>query len=408
MLKGRWPAMLVFAAVLAVAAFSLVRSGDVAPLAAAILWIVATVAVSLLLRPAVDEPASNPRLPSDDEQPSAAAVIAALPGPAILVAPNESIATFNEKARNVLAGLRRGMPLLAATRQPDLLQAVRQARALGSTERVLYEERVPVERRIEAVVAPASGAEGQPPHLVVAFRDLTEEARIEEMRADFVANASHELRTPLATLQGFIETLQGPAKNDPAARERFLGVMAGQAARMTRLIDDLMSLSKIEQREHVMPEGVADMHQIVESTAQSLEPLASESGVEIVVASATGPALVRGDAEELEQVVQNLVQNAIKYGRRGGRVRIGVDRRGGEGGRIAVSVSDDGPGIAPDHLPRLTERFYRVDVPESRNRGGTGLGLAIVKHILNRHRGELLIESEVGKGSTFTALLPTL
>jgi two-component system phosphate regulon sensor histidine kinase PhoR len=408
--RHRWLAGLGSAVVLAVAASALVRSGDLAPVAAALAWGLSTVAIALLLWSTENEPARSATIPSQvaATHPSAATVIAALPGPAMLVAPDDTIAAFNVKARELLAGLRVDAPVSAATRHPDLLAAIRQARTLGSTQRVRYEERVPFERSIEAVVATAPAAQGGPAHLVVAFRDLTEEARVEQMRADFVANASHELRTPLASLQGFIETLQGPARNDPVARDRFLGVMAGQAIRMTRLIDDLMSLSKIEMREHVIPDGVADIHQIVTSTAQALEPLAKDANVKVEVVEPDDHALVRGDAQELEQVVQNLVQNAIKYGRRGGHVRIAVARRGGPTGKIAVSVADDGPGIAPEHLPRLTERFYRVDVPESRSRGGTGLGLAIVKHIINRHRGELLIESEVGKGTTFTALLPAI
>ncbi len=172
---------------------------------------------------------------------------------------------------------------------------------------------------------------------------------------------------------------------------------------MTRLIDDLMSLSKIEMREHLAPDGAVDANMIVRSTAEQLETLAKEAGVRIEIENGSAPVMVRGDAEELEQVVQNLVQNAIKYGRQGGYVRIDIERRGG---RITIRVADDGPGIAAEHLPRLTERFYRVDAPASRSRGGTGLGLAIVKHIINRHRGELVITSEPGKGSVFSAVLP--
>jgi two-component system phosphate regulon sensor histidine kinase PhoR len=229
------------------------------------------------------------------------------------------------------------------------------------------------------------------------------------MRADFVANASHELRTPLASLKGFVETLQGPAKDDPAARERFLMVMSEQAERMTRLIDDLLSLSRVEMREHLPLGAIVELNDVMASVIQSLQPLAVAAGVAIELAGSAEPAEVRGDRDELVQVFQNLIHNAIKYGRQGGRVDIAVARRSPGQGRpaeIVATVADDGPGIAPQHLPRLTERFYRVSVAASREKGGTGLGLAIVKHILNRHRGELTIASQIGQGSTFCVILP--
>ena len=385
------------------AASALVRSGDLATVTAVLLWIGASVFVIWLLNSAGTGPTGRPLAQSTQDQlPSAETLMSALPNPSILVSPDDTILAFNSEARKLIGGLQRGLPLTAATRHPDLLGAIRQARASGSPQSLQYEERVPIERRVEAVVAPIGDT--APTHLIIALSDLTEFARTEQMRADFVANASHELRTPLAALKGSIETLQGPAKEDPAARERFLSVMASQASRMTRLIDDLMSLSKIEMREHLAPDGVVDANMIVRSTAEQLETLAKETGVRIEIENESTPVMVRGDAEELEQVVQNLVQNAIKYGRQGGYVRIDIERRDS---RVAIRVADDGPGIAAEQLPRLTERFYRVDAPASRSRGGTGLGLAIVKHILNRHRGELIITSELGKGSVFSVVLPS-
>jgi two-component system phosphate regulon sensor histidine kinase PhoR len=229
------------------------------------------------------------------------------------------------------------------------------------------------------------------------------------MRADFVANASHELRTPLASLKGFVETLQGAAKDDPAARERFLEVMREQTARMSRLVDDLLSLSRVEMREHLPLPARVDLEDALAHVVQVLQPLAAQAGASLELARLGRPALVRGDRDEIVQVFQNLIQNAIKYGKQGGQVRIAIGEEPAAGSRPArftASVADDGPGIAPEHLPRLTERFYRVDAAASRERGGTGLGLAIVKHILNRHRGELLIRSRVGEGSTFTVTLP--
>jgi two-component system phosphate regulon sensor histidine kinase PhoR len=243
----------------------------------------------------------------------------------------------------------------------------------------------------------------------VQFRDLSEQDRLAQMRSDFIANASHELRTPLASLRGFIETLEGPASEDSAARKRFLSIMSAQAARMTRILDDLLSLSRIEMRAHVPPTGNVSVGAVLKEVCQGMEPLAHEAGISINLnLPQTPPLQVRGERDELVQVFQNLVQNAIKYGRRGGRVDVSLKvdpatspRRP----RLLASVADDGPGIEAEHLPRLTERFYRVDTATSREKGGTGLGLAIVKHILNRHRGDLKISSEVGKGSTFTVSL---
>jgi two-component system phosphate regulon sensor histidine kinase PhoR len=228
------------------------------------------------------------------------------------------------------------------------------------------------------------------------------------MRADFVANASHELRTPLAALSGFIETLQGPARDDAGARERFLAIMGAQARRMARLIDDLLSLSRIELNAHRRPDTPIDLVPIVRLVADGLETLARDRGVAVHVEAATSPLMVLGDRDELLRVFENLVENALKYGAAGKRVDIALSLgQTAEGEPEArVAVRDYGPGIAPEHLPRLTERFYRVDVTESRAQGGTGLGLALVKHILNRHRGRLSIDSTPGQGATFTIHLP--
>jgi two-component system phosphate regulon sensor histidine kinase PhoR len=245
------------------------------------------------------------------------------------------------------------------------------------------------------------------PALLITFRDLSEQDRLARMRADFVANASHELRTPLAYLKGSVETLLGPAKDDAAARATFLKTMGEQAERMSRLVDDLLSLSRVEMREYLPPSGEADLGAVVADVAQTLAPMAQQAGIAVSLSGWDEAAMVRGDHDELAQVFQNLVQNAIKYGRTGGKVDVRLTREPGTRlVRYRVDVIDDGPGIAPQHLPRLTERFYRVNVAASREKGGTGLGLAIVKHILNRHRGELLITSKLGQGSTFSVILP--
>jgi two-component system phosphate regulon sensor histidine kinase PhoR len=230
------------------------------------------------------------------------------------------------------------------------------------------------------------------------------------MRADFVANASHELRTPLAALTGFIDTLLGPARDDVAARARFLAIMKTQANRMARLIDDLLSLSRVELIEHMHPESPVDLVPIVRQVVDGLQTLATDRNVEVNVTPPEKPVLVAGDRDELTRVFENLTENALKYGASGKRVDIGFAQDAARDGsaEALVTIRDYGPGIAAEHIPRLTERFYRVDVKQSRAEGGTGLGLALVKHILIRHRGRLVIESEAGKGATFTARLPLI
>jgi two-component system phosphate regulon sensor histidine kinase PhoR len=267
---------------------------------------------------------------------------------------------------------------------------------------------VPVERWTEAQIGAVNPSRGGP-LVLVQLRDLTPMRRAERMRVDFVANASHELRTPLASLLGFVETLQGPAKNDTAARERFLEIMRTQANRMARLIDDLLSLSRIEQRVHLTPATPVDLATIVRQVADALAPLAADRGVEIALDMPDRPLLVLGDRDELIRVAENLVENAIKYGGSGGRVEVALAARGEEPGRPAeavLTIRDHGPGIPTEHLPRLTERFYRVDVADSRDKGGTGLGLALVKHVVLRHRGRLDIASTPGEGALFTVTIP--
>ncbi len=248
---------------------------------------------------------------------------------------------------------------------------------------------------------------------LLSLHDITELKRAEQMRADFIANASHELRTPLATLTGFIETLRGPARDDPEAGERFLAIMSGQAARMTRLVEDLLSLSRIELNEHVPPQGRVALAAVLDHLAQALELRAAERGMWIRLRLPPDLPAVQGDRDELTQLFQNLLDNAIKYGRPGSEIAVDartLRRPAANGERVSspsvtVAVRDRGDGIARDHLPRLTERFYRVDTARSREMGGTGLGLAIVKHIVSRHRGLLEIDSTPGEGSVFTVVL---
>lgn len=340
-------------------------------------------------------------------------IIAGLPDPVIVLERDGLVLASNSPARAIAANLMRGAPLSFALRAPEVLDAVRHAARSAEARRVEFFQRVPSDRWFEAyavpVVLPESIA-GRRDLIIVTLHDLTPLRRVEEMRVDFVANASHELRTPLASLSGFIDTLQGRARDDPQARERFLAIMKEQANRMARLIDDLLSLSRIELKAHVQPGQHVDIAAIVRQVVDGLQTLAGDRKVDIAVNLPSTPQIVRGDHDELVRVFENLVENALKYGASGGRVDIAVTRDAGEGhgGETVATIRDYGPGIAPEHLPRLTERFYRVDVADSRAQGGTGLGLALVKHILHRHRGRLLIASERGKGATFTVRLPSI
>ncbi len=284
---------------------------------------------------------------------------------------------------------------------PELVEAIRAASLTGKAQRIEFSARLPSPRWSEAFVAPVAlsgGAPGRAGVVVITVHDLTPIRRVEEMRADFVANVSHELRTPLAALTGFIETLQGPARDDPAARERFLGIMQAQAWRMARLIDDLLSLSRIELRAHQRPDTPVDLVPIVRQVADGLQTLARDRDVAIEITAPAEPLMVPGDRDELIRLFENLIENGLKYGASGKRVDIALAPLRRRQGEARVSVRDYGPGIAAEHLPRLTERFYRVDVGESRAQGGTGLGLALVKHILNRHHGRLSIDSKAGRG----------
>ena len=338
------------------------------------------------------------------------AVVAGLPDPVVALDRDGRVLALNERARALAPALRQGEPVAFALRMPELIEAIGRAAAEGEEQRVVYFERVPLDRWFETIVMPVKRESGleRPDLVLLTFHDLTPLRRVEEMRADFVANASHELRTPLAALLGFIETLQGSARDDAKARTRFLAIMQEQARRMARLIDDLLSLSRIELNAHRRPDTPVDLGPIVRQVADGLETLARDRGV-IVHADAAKALRVPGDRDELVRVFENLVENALKYGAAGRRVDIKIGSGASADGvsEAQVSVRDYGPGIAPEHLPRLTERFYRVDVTESRAQGGTGLGLALVKHILNRHRGRLTIDSAPGEGATFTIHLPT-
>lgn len=331
---------------------------------------------------------------------------AAVADPLIIFDRTAMIVHANAAAFAAFGGIAPGLSLSLKFRAPEmqtLLDSILSGNVASDV--VDYTEKLPVER---AYRVSASSVGHGTDLFVLVFKDQSEARRIDRMRADFIANASHELRTPLASISGFIETLRGPARNDPAAREQFLQIMQNQTGRMARLIDDLLSLSRLEMKPYLKPGTEVDLRQTVDSVIDSLGPLARENGVAIERDFAEGPLDVPGDRDELFQVFENLLENACKYGQSGGRVVVSIAHSdaGPEPG-IDVTIRDFGPGIAEEHIPRITERFYRVDVENSRTQKGTGLGLSIVKHILTRHNARLSIKSEVGKGAAFSVHLPT-
>ncbi|ESR27408.1 phosphate regulon sensor histidine kinase PhoR [Lutibaculum baratangense] len=389
----------------------LMLSGALHPWIAVLSFLTAAAVVSAawpVLGGHIPATAPTPNVIAGTDRSDLLAFAEALPDPCLLVDRYMRVRHQNGAAAELLGKVESTQPLNFVLRAPEVSEAVLEVVKGRGPRVVTYFEKVPVDRWFEATVRRVTREQGPQELFLVLLRDLTEAQRVERMRADFVANASHELRTPLASLIGFIETLQGPARNDAKARERFLEVMAVQARRMSRLIDDLMSLSRIELKAHMRPGTVVDLAPIVEHVAEAMQPLAAGQGVEIRVEVRERPVQVVGDRDELAQVFQNLIHNAVKYGHSGGSVEIELRRQARGGTRpeaAVVTVRDHGPGIPPEHIPRLTERFYRVDVASSRDKGGTGLGLAIVKHIMTRHRGQLTIESEVGKGAAFSVFL---
>ena len=336
-------------------------------------------------------------------------IVERLPDPLIVLGADRSVRRANAAARAAFGG-----DIGSVLRHPELRAAIDRAMAAGAAAAPQIAQLhvpVPVPRELQAVVVgldtPLSGGGG----VLAVLSDRTREKRVERMRADFVANASHELRTPLASLIGFIATLRGPAADDPPAQARFLEIMAEQAERMNRLIDDLLSLSRIEIIEHQAPAEQVDLQGLIERSLAGFEIAFRQRGTTLDFQTTPGLPDILGDTDQLEQVMQNLLDNALKYGRQGGTIRVRLEKAA-PGGTfpprpgLVVSVADDGAGIAKQHLPRLTERFYRIDTGRSRAVGGTGLGLAIVKHIVNRHRGVLAIESEADAGSVFRVWLP--
>ena len=339
---------------------------------------------------------------------SAQALLDAVPEPVLIVNNLGAVLCANREYRTVF-GIPSGDPyVLLRFRTPEVQAMLKAAFAGVQMEPVVFEERTPVDKWFRIACLPLTAPENAEHALhLVHFRDLSESRRIDQMREDFIANASHELRTPLASLIGYLETLAGPARNDAPARDRFLTIMQEQAARMSRLVNDLLSLSRLETQMDRSRFGPVDIADVVASTVRSFKPAAAKASVEMIVDLQIEGATVRGNRDELTEIVENLVDNALKYGRSGKRIEISV-RPAEIAGAPAVefAVRDHGEGIAREHIPRLTERFYRVNVEASRERRGTGLGLAIVKRIVARHSGTLAIDSRLGVGSVFTITLP--
>lgn len=334
-----------------------------------------------------------------------------MPDPALMLNAHGKVLYMNQGARDIFGPNPLHQHLSSFIREPDFLDAVSKAPRQKMAQEVIYTERVPFERKMRVTISRFKGARNNVwiPSILVTFRDLTEHGRLDQMRSDFIANVSHELRTPLASVLGFIDTIQGAAKDDIKARDNFMKIMRDQVERMTRLINDLLSLSRVEMEAHISPRDRVDLNEIVDYVVKTLEPLADEREISLNIESDLEVADVRGNRDELIQLFQNLVQNAIKYGESEGNVSVFLNRVieiEGQAPSISVVVKDDGAGIAAEHLPRLTERFYRVNVQSSREKGGTGLGLAIVKHIATRHKGELKITSTLGEGSEFKVLMP--
>ncbi|MEJ6394430.1 ATP-binding protein [Gymnodinialimonas sp. 2305UL16-5] len=339
-------------------------------------------------------------------------VIEAVPDPMLHLGPSGEIARANTAATQMFGTWIVGRSHDAVIRQPGLLSRIEAMQAgegasEGRFERSDQSGVTQFKVRLTSLVDTG---------LLLHFTDITHLREAEEMRRDFVANVSHELRTPLTAVLGFIETLRGPARNDPEAQARFLGIMEDEARRMNRLVSDLLSLSRVESEERVRPNEDVDLHAVLQGVIAALRPGAEDAGNSLVLECGDclgdGTSRIWGDRDQVMQVFLNLCENAMKYGGPDKPVRIFMAREMGtgllKGPVLRVDVTDEGEGIDSLHLPRLTERFYRIDTHRSREMGGTGLGLAIVKHIVNRHRGRLRITSEIGRGTTFSVQLPAI
>lgn len=336
-------------------------------------------------------------------------ILAGIPLAAILVDPDSSIIVINAMAEDLFGLGLQGRHYITVLRQPALLECVENCLQQNRETQTRFAKFSTTHDMVfDAICRPVNLDRGQ--GALLTLQDVTPFEEAGQMRRDFVANVSHELRTPLTALAGFIETLRGPARDDSVARERFLGIMEHETSRMNRLVRDLLSLSRVESEQRIRPDEKLDVVGVIEAAVVALRPMAQENDVRLVFDAPAEPVLLTGDSDQLQQVFVNLLENGIKYGAKNVDVTVEIEQFSLDSHLrspgVQIIVRDQGEGIDPRHLPRLTERFYRVDGHRSREMGGTGLGLAIVKHIVNRHRGRLKIESELGKGSKFTVILP--
>ncbi len=351
----------------------------------------------------IPHPTSDPlpeRIPDTKGEDAFQALLEALPDALIVVTEKGDVVWFNQKAKNIAPQLSVSTPLSFALRNPAISDAILRA-AKGETTTIEIRQNIPVDQWTQLTAARFQN-KGKT-MVCLNLRDETAQKQSERIRADFVANASHELRTPLASISGFIETLRGAAKDDPESRVHFLDIMQSQAARMSRLIDDLLSLSRLEQHLHITPNDSVDLVLVIAQVVESLSVLANENSVALHFTPEIQQLNITGARDELIRAFENLIENAIKYGESGKKVEIVLST---DTQNAKISIRDFGEGIAARHLPRLTERFYRVDESHSREKGGTGLGLALVKHIVNHHKGKMDIESMLGEGTTVTLRLP--
>ena len=299
----------------------------------------------------------------------------------------------------------RGKNILRVIRNNELERILNQA--LETDQGIEKQVRIlmPEPRFFRVHVTPLKGAGRERAGVVALLRDITERKRLEEMRSDFVANVSHELRTPLTSIRGFSETLLDGALEEPAVARQFLGIINAEAERLTRLIDELLNLSKIESHESVLQKQPVELAPLIERTIAIFQPRAGEKDIAIQLAIAGDIPPVQGDPDMLSRVLINLIDNAVSYTPAAGWILVRATASAGE---VKVDVQDNGIGIPPESLPRLFERFYRVDKARSREQGGTGLGLSIVKHIVEAHGGTVQVKSKVGEGSTFSFILPLI
>jgi two-component system, OmpR family, phosphate regulon sensor histidine kinase PhoR len=411
-LAGQLPLLLATAGVV----LAFVGAGGLRLDIAIVGYLILAAIVTLLQQPVVtvtrmvEVPTPLP-VPADVGDDVLPALVEALGDPGIVLDRRGAVVYRNTAASRQYPNLQLGRVMTLVLRNPDLVTAIEGSLRTGEPRSVELHETLPAETWDKVVVAPLRHPDrdwfsDDNRQVLVTVQSLTDLKRVDAMRTDFIANASHEMRTPLASLIGFIDTLLGPAARDAAAREKFLGIMRSQADRMSRLIDDMLSLSRIEMHQHVRPTGTVDLAGLLREVREGLQTQAKAAELEVVLTLPEHPVTVTGDRGQLYEVFENLIDNAIKYGATGKRVDVTLSQIERSGLRHQVSVVDHGPGVEPEHVPRMTERFYRIDADASRKKKGTGLGLAIVKHIIQRHRGQMTIRSRPGEGLRVDVLLP--